>query len=882
MKTNIMKKNIMMLIGILLIGISVGMFRTADFGTDPFTCMNLGISGFLNMKFGILQFIVNIIIFLIVLLYARQYIGVGTLINMVFVGFLSDYVSEFLKIYVYDNSQMAIRIILLFVGVIITSFGVALYMTSDLGIAPYDALAFIIEKITKGKVKFKWARVLSDFVCVVVGVSFGARLGIGTAITVFCTGLLVDFFRNKIIDPFMKNKKEAPKSKDDNKEFCKRSMTIKSKLVLTFFTIGILPVLIVGSVSYIVSQKTIEAKSSTFSMELLEQINLNINHKLNQYEEKVTAIISDANFNDMMLELKKKPDGYDGAVKKKEIENRLTANIASDWNISSFCIMTNENTFIGSIDDQLKKYLKNDFVKSKEYEEIKESNGEIFWISGTDLNSEIFLIKRYIDMSKTNDYGFFIMSIKLSAFDDLLKNKEDDNNNLVVVISENNKVIYSTKPNDENILNIINKLNDNEKSNCFVKDGNLISYSECNSKWKATLIIPMNYLIGDIKKSGYLTLGIGLLCAALAIVIGIYVSLGITKPIYKIIHVMDEAKDGNLKSKFIYRKKDEIGNLGHNFNLMIDKIRMLISQVIEVSNISLNNSKLVSEFSTNSAESFNEITCAVKEISKGAMNQASEVINSKDIIENLSEKIEEIRENTDSIKKYSNQARMNGKNSIDNVQQLVDTTNSSLQSFFKIRDEVSSLREDSKKIENIVKVVSKVSEETNLLALNASIEAARAGESGKGFSVVAQHIKNLSDESQKSINDIKKIINEIQGKIENTSVMVEQGKVIFNEQDKSVINVSESIKEIIDFTENMGIALENIYNTVEYVATDKENMLNSIRNIAFESENSASMTEEVLASVEEQNVLTQKIAELSIELLGYLEKLDSSINIFRI
>lgn len=82
----------MMVAGILLIGISVGLLRLAAFGVDPFSCMNMGISGFLGMSFGNWQLIANILLLIVVFFTARSFIGLGTVVNMVFVGYIADFV----------------------------------------------------------------------------------------------------------------------------------------------------------------------------------------------------------------------------------------------------------------------------------------------------------------------------------------------------------------------------------------------------------------------------------------------------------------------------------------------------------------------------------------------------------------------------------------------------------------------------------------------------------------------------------------------------------------------------------------------------------------------------------------------------------------------
>lgn len=200
----------MMVAGILLIGISVGLLRLAAFGVDPFSCMNMGISGFLGMSFGNWQLIANILLLIVVFFTARSFIGLGTVVNMVFVGYIADFVC-WLAQDAGMESPLDLRIALLLVGIVMTCAGAGIYMAADLGIAPYDAAAYVLLKAIKNRIAFRWARIITDFVCVGIGTLFcllannelSAIVGVGTIITAFLTGPLIQFFRVHVAEPLL-------------------------------------------------------------------------------------------------------------------------------------------------------------------------------------------------------------------------------------------------------------------------------------------------------------------------------------------------------------------------------------------------------------------------------------------------------------------------------------------------------------------------------------------------------------------------------------------------------------------------------------------------------------------------------------------------------
>ncbi|MGN0405233.1 MAG: YitT family protein [Bariatricus sp.] len=195
-----------MLLGILLIGICVTCYRLSEFGVDPFSGMNLGISGFIGWSFGNWQLVANILILVVVFFTVRHLIGPGTVINMVGVGYTADFlcwvVLDVLKV----EMTLPLRILALCLGTLFASLGVALYMIADMGLSPYDSVALIIEKLTKGKVPFQFARVASDITVIVIGVAFCLAagnnvwliVGIGTIANALLNGPLIQFFRERI------------------------------------------------------------------------------------------------------------------------------------------------------------------------------------------------------------------------------------------------------------------------------------------------------------------------------------------------------------------------------------------------------------------------------------------------------------------------------------------------------------------------------------------------------------------------------------------------------------------------------------------------------------------------------------------------------------
>lgn len=219
-KRFVMAKRIgMSLFGVIICAISVGIFKIAALGVDPFQSFMAGLDSIVPIGFGTLYVITNAVMLLFALIFDRHYIGIATFINLFLLGYITQFTYEFLQ-GIFPDPSLPVRIACLVIGVVIICFGSAFYMTADLGVSTYDAVALIIVNTWK-KGKFQYVRIITDIVCVILGVTLfllsggaASRIitiaGVGTIITAFFMGPLIEFFNVHIARPFLKGKaKEA-------------------------------------------------------------------------------------------------------------------------------------------------------------------------------------------------------------------------------------------------------------------------------------------------------------------------------------------------------------------------------------------------------------------------------------------------------------------------------------------------------------------------------------------------------------------------------------------------------------------------------------------------------------------------------------------------
>ena len=200
-KGNIYKRILMMLIGNVILGTGAGMLRAADFGVDPYQCFVLGIDKALKLGYGTTFVIVNAVFLVLMLVLARKMLNVGTLVNMFFLGYIIDF-SYSMCMKITSSPSFFVRVVYFIVSILLITFSSAVIYTADMGVSTYDWIALKTAEVQK-KVSFKWCRVGTDLICVIIGLIFSIIPGIGTIVTAFLLGPLVSFFRTYCSEPFL-------------------------------------------------------------------------------------------------------------------------------------------------------------------------------------------------------------------------------------------------------------------------------------------------------------------------------------------------------------------------------------------------------------------------------------------------------------------------------------------------------------------------------------------------------------------------------------------------------------------------------------------------------------------------------------------------------
>ena len=343
--------------------------------------------------------------------------------------------------------------------------------------------------------------------------------------------------------------------------------------------------------------------------------------------------------------------------------------------------------------------------------------------------------------------------------------------------------------------------------------------------------------------------------------------------------------EGNLTNeiseKYLVRK-DEIGEIAKALQNMQMDIGNMVRKVSENA-VKVNSSSqeltIITQESTRAAH---DISRVMEEMAKGAEQQARDTQEISKVMFKFSNQLEKDQKGVESLNTSADEVIALKDEGIKTIQQLVDKNQISLNASKEIYSVIINTSESSKKIQKASSMIKSISDQTNLLALNAAIEAARAGDAGKGFSVVADEIRKLAEQSDAFTREIYQIINTLNFEIESAVKTVEEMSKLFVSQTESVGLTKSKFNGISNAIEKTKTVIEILSESSKDMVFSKNEIIDLVQSLAAVSEENAAGTEEVSAAVEEQAASIQEIAN-SCEMLADLASgMNSNISRFKI
>lgn len=296
--------------------------------------------------------------------------------------------------------------------------------------------------------------------------------------------------------------------------------------------------------------------------------------------------------------------------------------------------------------------------------------------------------------------------------------------------------------------------------------------------------------------------------------------------------------------------------------------------MVEHSAVTLNNNLVgFMRYIDSALQNSEAVTKGMHEMAKGTEEEANAITSISIMMKEAQEKLQHTYEQSKAVESISRDvssiAQENGREIV-TMKESMRTINSAVEQGLQT---VSELGESMDHIRNFLYSITRIAEQTNLLALNAAIEAARAGEAGKGFAVVADEIRKLSDESNKTANEISLIVAALQQKATTAVETARNGNTAAIEGSNGLEKLNRSIENMVSSFGGMQNYIQSEFKSVDEIAGLFHNIESHLENNAAIMQEYSATTEEITAAMDEQNV---KIGEM-VNIIKNIEKLSSDM-----
>ncbi len=681
-------------------------------------------------------------------------------------------------------------------------------------------------------------------------------------------------------------------------------ISLLTKLIALVLAVVIVPVLIIGILATDISSKALQSQSKNSRSAVAAQTADIIDREIERFDNIIYQLDNSPLFRE--------------AVKYLEPKDNLSTVERAKWNLermSNYNDLDQEVEYITVFEDYIGSlslvFITGDVLGSgitlpQDIKDIRDTqlyrtllaNEELTWVTpdvpGMTYFDQNLLAGHYLDSiaySKNEPVAVIVMELKYKAFSELLATIKTGDNDISYLIAPNKTVIsplsyeetleFSERAVFEEVIG--RSVTVDADTFRAVVDGTdmLVTYDRCDESGfiYMSTIPEADVLQGsrDIRNS---TLLLGIVFGIISVIIGLLVSVKITRALKDVVGTMIAASKGDLTVKAKSDSKDEIGSVADTFNTMVKSIRELILQSKEVSNMVHGASESLADITEQTSMAATDITGTISDVADGAEQQSKKVHQSVEVFSELADEIDNVVESTNDMDLAAQNVKDYTVEGIEIAEVLNGKAIEVNQITSQVVDQIADLGNSISGINEITGILNEISDQTKLLSLNASIEAARAGEFGLGFSVVAEEIRKLAEQSSQQTSQIEELAANILSKTNESTEFVRVADAAIKEQAESMKESATYFSKIDYATDDL---LKNIYrimDVIHKIDTDKNNVLENLKDISEVSQMSVASSEEVAASTEEQLAALEELNSMAKKLNNYTLDLEESMKKF--
>ena len=656
----------------------------------------------------------------------------------------------------------------------------------------------------------------------------------------------------------------------------RRNLSIKTRLIVFCLCISLMAVFILGGIYSNVAKSALRHNSIQLSTELVKQSVLNVENFVSSIEQAVDGIAVTQLSDSGLVENYFSTDLGTQVKAKNEIQAQLLR-------INALNSDLDEILFLSQNGNVTKR---SDYFSTEEFSSfIEEDKVNTFsWITHMNLpEDKVLLTNNYkIPKKGANTYTLAVV-VNLANIKAAIQEMKMIDGATIYLADQNQKILFCSKEEQtiipEDIAQIASGITEamSEPIN-----GRLVTCAPINNGWQFIVEVPMSSLTSELESANILLALLIIGITILTFIIGNIFARSFSKPILRLVNLMQKAEKGDFTVQMSGYKKDEVGQLCHSFNEMMRQTGELLKQTQHVVTDTLESSHSLQNTIFETVNNIEQLTTGISDLAEGTMKQAQDTQKTNGSMNELAQHIYTVKQKTSDIIANTAGATTMIEKASDTMKALNTTMSDSLNVAEEIGLSMNALNILNKNINHIMQMVENISEETNLLALNASIEAARAGEAGKGFSVVAKEVRRLADQSKQSVGEVRQTLTTMENHMSETLSLVEESRVTFNTQEKVVKETYEVFYSIIDILQHMSNELLQVGTQVDSMEGTKVNVMQQVGCIRDVTQEAAATTQEVNSlSIHQQESMNQ-LTVFSEALIERMEKLNHTIQAFKV
>lgn len=659
-------------------------------------------------------------------------------------------------------------------------------------------------------------------------------------------------------------------TKNSSKRF---KIKLKTKMIISFALILIIPSLIISTFSYIKARNEMENQFLNTSHENVKIVDNIIRNTLGTSIYQTVIYSEKIKFDEQSEE--------SNTTVRTEFDKYMELNPE----IESIFFGSKAGTLIQSPNSILGKGY--DPRKDAWYTNGMEKEGAVYVSSpytSIATGSLVVAVSKQTEDKK----GVVGMEVSLERIKSLVSDVKIGDKGFIIIFNQDKKYIVHPKEEAGTTAkqSVFNQMFDKNEGSIDLTDGGnkyIMQYITNETVgWKLAGVVDkseINDMTFPILYQTVLVIVVSLLVSGFFIFILIN---SFIKPLNKLKESAIKMNEGNLTEKVDILREDEIGQVALAFKNMAENLHNIIKDINEKSEHVAASSEQLLASSDQTASASEYVAGALEEVASKAEMQKDNLTKNTNALKDIENHINKVAESAKIVSTLTNETVIQAQEGENTVNNTLSQMNEIYHSVESSNQQILSLQERSQEIESIVETISGIANQTNLLALNAAIEAARAGEHGKGFAVVATEVGKLAKQSEQSAQEIGDIITNI---LTNTKTTVEgMGAVTKSVQNGIVASkqTTEAFNGIIQRVKTISPQMTEVANLSNQIAEQVQAVSVSANELLTISSENAAYSEEMASSTEEQLAAMQEIKAAASSLSDVAVELQEKINTFTI